>query len=112
MTPHLLREFKPTIIVSQHGCDSHFEDPLANLVVSIDGQRMAADAIHRWSHRYAGGRWLAVGGGGYEWVDVVPRSWAHLIGIAIGKPVPPRRRSRSASTSTSSNCSAGRGRCR
>jgi acetoin utilization protein AcuC len=89
VTPHLLREFKPTIIVSQHGCDSHFEDPLANLVVSIDGQRMAADAIHRWAHRYAGGRWLAVGGGGYEWVDVVPRSWTHLIGIAIGKPVPP-----------------------
>jgi acetoin utilization protein AcuC len=90
ITPHLLKAFQPQIIVSQHGCDSHFEDPLANLVVSIDGQRMAADAIHRWAHRYAGGRWLAVGGGGYEWVEVVPRAWTHLIAIAIGKPVPPR----------------------
>lgn len=89
ITPHLLKAYRPQIIVSQHGCDSHFEDPLANLVVSIDGQRMAADAIHRWAHRYAGGRWLAVGGGGYEWVEVVPRSWTHLIAIAIGKPVAP-----------------------
>lgn len=89
ITPHLLREWRPGVIVSQHGCDTHFEDPLANLVVSIDGQRMAADAIHRWAHRYAGGRWLALGGGGYEWVEVVPRAWTHLIAIAIGKPVPP-----------------------
>jgi acetoin utilization protein AcuC len=89
VTPHLLKEFKPQIIVSQHGCDSHFEDPLANLVVSVDGQRMAAEAIHRWAHRYAQGRWLAVGGGGYEWVDVVPRAWTHLLAVAIGKPIKP-----------------------
>lgn len=89
VTPHLLRQWRPTVIVSQHGCDTHFEDPLANLVVSVDGQRMAADAIHRWAHRYSGGRWLALGGGGYEWVQVVARAWTHLIGIAIGKPVPP-----------------------
>lgn len=90
VVPKILAEFRPEFVVSQHGCDSHFEDPLANLVVSIDGQRMAADAIHRWAHRYGGGRWLAVGGGGYEWVDVVPRAWAHLMGIMIGKPVKPR----------------------
>ncbi len=90
VVPHLLKAFRPQVIVSQHGCDTHFEDPLANLVVSVDGQRMAADAIHRWSHRYAGGQWIAVGGGGYEWVDVVPRAWTHLIGILIGKPVQPQ----------------------
>lgn len=90
VVPPLLADFRPEIILSQHGCDSHFEDPLANLAVSIDGQRMAADAIHRWSHRYSGGRWVAVGGGGYEWVDVVPRAWAHLMGIVIGKPIRPQ----------------------
>lgn len=90
VAPLVLAQFRPQIIVSQHGADTHFEDPLANLVVSIDGQRMAADAIHRWSHRYSGGNWIAVGGGGYEWVDVVPRAWAQLIAIAIGKPIAPR----------------------
>jgi acetoin utilization protein AcuC len=30
-----------------------------------------------------------VGGGGYELIDVVPRAWTHLIGIATGRPVDP-----------------------
>lgn len=90
VAPQILKEFRPEFLVSQHGCDTHFEDPLANLVVSVDGQRMAADACHRWSHRYSGGNWVALGGGGYEWVDVVPRAWTHLMGVLIGKPVPPR----------------------
>jgi acetoin utilization protein AcuC len=90
VAPKILAEFQPQILVSQHGCDSHFEDPLANLAVSIDGQRMAAEAMHRWAHRYAGGRWIAVGGGGYEWVEVVPRAWTHLMAIAVGKPIKPQ----------------------
>ena len=85
-----VRAVEPQVIVSQHGCDSHFDDPLANLTNSIDGQRMAAQNVHRWAHRYAGGKWIAVGGGGYEWVDVVPRAWTHLVAIAIGKPIKPR----------------------
>ena len=35
------------------------------------------------------GRWIAVGGGGYEWVDVVPRAWTHLIAEAAGMPIDP-----------------------
>ena len=90
IAPQVLAEFKPQFVVSQHGCDSHFDDPLASLAVSIDGQRMAAEAIHRWAHRYAGGKWLAVGGGGYEWVDVVPRSWTNLVAEVTEQPIPPQ----------------------
>ena len=90
VVPQLLESFAPQVIVSQHGVDTHVEDPLAHLLVSLDGQRMAFEAIHRWAHRYAGGRWVALGGGGYEWVDVVPRAWAHLIAEAAGAPVPPQ----------------------
>jgi acetoin utilization protein AcuC len=90
IAPHVLKAFGPDIIVSQHGCDSHFDDPLANLTVSVDGQSMAYQAVHRWAHRYCGGRWVATGGGGYEWVDVVPRAWAHLMAIAVGKPIKPK----------------------
>ncbi len=89
VVPDVLGAFAPQVIVSQHGVDTHFEDPLAHLLVSLDGQRMAFEAIHRWAHRYAGGRWIATGGGGYEWVDVVPRAWAHLIAEAIGHPIEP-----------------------
>lgn len=89
IVPDVLEAFDPQIIVSQHGCDSHFEDPLAHLTLSIDGQRMSYEAIHRWAHRFAEGRWIAVGGGGYEWVNVVPRAWTHLIAEAAGNPISP-----------------------
>lgn len=89
VVPDLLEAFDPQLIVSQQGVDTHFEDPLAHLLVSVDGQRMAFEAIHRWAHRYAGGRWIALGGGGYEVVNVVPRAWTHLIAIAAGRPISP-----------------------
>jgi acetoin utilization protein AcuC len=89
VVPDLLEVFDPQVLVTQQGVDSHVEDPLAHLTMSIDGQRMSYEALHRWAHRYADGRWLAVGGGGYELVDVVPRAWAHLIAEAIGHRVDP-----------------------
>jgi acetoin utilization protein AcuC len=87
--PDLLGAFEPQILVTQQGVDSHVEDPLANLAMTIDGQRMSYEALHRWAHRYAAGRWLAVGGGGYEWVNVVPRAWTHLIAEATGHRIDP-----------------------
>ncbi len=89
VVPELLEDFAPQIIVSQQGCDSHAADPLATMRLSIDGQRMAYEAIHRWAHRYADGRWVAVGGGGYAAVEVVPRTWTHLVAEAIGHPIDP-----------------------
>jgi acetoin utilization protein AcuC len=90
IVPPLLEEFMPQYLVTQHGCDSHFDDPLAHMALSIDGQRMAYESLHRLAHRFAGGRWIAVGGGGYEWVDVVPRIWTHLIAEAAGAPLAPQ----------------------
>lgn len=89
VVPQLLAQFRPQLVVSQHGCDSHFLDPLAHLALSLDGQRSAYRAIHDLAHTFADGRWLALGGGGYEHVEVVPRAWAHLIGEAVGAPVDP-----------------------
>jgi acetoin utilization protein AcuC len=37
--------------------------------------------------RYAEGRWLAVGGGGYGLVRVVPRAWTHLIAAALDREI-------------------------
>ena len=51
VVPPLLREFRPQILVSQHGCDTHWSDPLANLELTIDGQRAAHAAIHALAHR-------------------------------------------------------------
>ncbi len=90
ITPHVLEAFNPQFIVSQHGCDTHLDDPLANLTKSIDGQRMAYQAVHRWAHQFADGNWVALGGGGYEWIEVVPRAWTHLLAEAVGHPIDPK----------------------
>lgn len=85
----LVRAFEPDILVSQHGCDTHVDDPLAHMAVTVDAQRQAGEAMHRLSHEVCGGRWVALGGGGYEAVDVVPRAWTHLTAIAAHRPIDP-----------------------
>jgi acetoin utilization protein AcuC len=87
--PEALRRFEPDFLVTQHGCDSHALDPLASLQLTVDGQRAAHTKLHTLGHEICGGRWLAVGGGGYELVQVVPRSWTHLLAIATGTPLEP-----------------------
>lgn len=89
VVPDLLAAFRPQVLVTQHGADTHIEDPLAHLAVTVDAQRVAAVACHAWAHEYAEGRWVALGGGGYAVVEVVPRSWTHLVAIAAGEPIPP-----------------------
>jgi acetoin utilization protein AcuC len=89
VVPPLLHAFQPDIIVSQHGCDSHAKDPLAHLAISVDAQRRAHETVHSLAHEVSGGRWVALGGGGYEIIDVVPRSWTHLVAIAAHEPIDP-----------------------
>jgi acetoin utilization protein AcuC len=89
VVPQLLEGFRPQVLVTQHGADTHFEDPLAHLAVSVDAQRLAAESLHGWAHEFSDGRWLALGGGGYAVVDVVPRTWTHLVAIAAGAPLLP-----------------------
>ena len=88
VVPPMIREFRPEILFSQHGADSHRLDPLADLMLSVDGQRAAHAALHSLAHEVCGGRWVAVGGGGYDVVQVVPRSWTHLLAVATGDPLP------------------------
>ncbi len=90
VVPQLVGAFDPEVIVSQHGCDSHRLDPLTHLNISVDAQREAATAIGNLAARHCGNRWISTGGGGYNVVTVVPRSWSHLIAIAAGRPVPLR----------------------
>ncbi|MBC7630833.1 acetoin utilization protein AcuC [Aeromicrobium sp.] len=89
VAPPLVREFKPDILVTQHGCDSHMDDPLTNLMLSVDGQRASYLALRDLAEEVCGGKWVATGGGGYAVMDVVPRAWAHLMAIVAGAPLDP-----------------------
>ncbi|RRQ28918.1 acetoin utilization protein AcuC [Rhodococcus sp. Eu-32] len=87
VVPGAVAAFRPQIIVSQCGVDSHREDPLADLALTVDGQNAAFLAMRDLADKHADGRWIAVGGGGYGLVRVVPRAWTYLIAAALGRPV-------------------------
>lgn len=89
VVPNAVRAFAPDVLVTQCGCDTHHDDPLANLELSIDGQRTAIAELHHLAHEVAGGKWVAFGGGGYGVVRCVPRTWTHLLAEATGAPVDP-----------------------
>ena len=85
--PSLVRAVRPTLLVTQHGADSHRLDPLADLAVSLEAQREVMLLMRELADEVCDGRWLALGGGGYAVIDVVPRSWAHLVAIVTGDPL-------------------------
>lgn len=60
----LTTAFAPDLLVTQNGCDMHIEDPLANLLVTLEGYATAVRRLHRLAHDVCEGRLVALGGGG------------------------------------------------
>ncbi|MGB3302027.1 acetoin utilization protein AcuC [Gordonia sp. (in: high G+C Gram-positive bacteria)] len=89
VVPSMIEAFAPQILVTQVGVDSHRDDPLTDLALTVDGHAAAIRALRDLADRYCEGRWLSVGGGGYGVVNVVPRSWTHLIASALDKDIDP-----------------------
>lgn len=89
VVPSLLSSFGPQVLVTQCGADAHEDDPLGDLALSVDGQRACYQALRDWAQRYAGGKWLVLGGGGYSLVRVVPRAWTHLLATVLDRDLAP-----------------------
>jgi acetoin utilization protein AcuC len=88
IVPPLLRAFAPEVLVSQLGCDTHRTDPLAQLLLSTNAYRETAAQLHALAHEVTQGRWIATGGGGYQWATVVPRAWTLAFAEMAGVPLP------------------------
>jgi acetoin utilization deacetylase AcuC-like enzyme/GNAT superfamily N-acetyltransferase len=86
----LATSFAPDIIITQHGCDPHAWDPLAHLYLTTRGIQAQIKAAHELAHNYCGGRWVAVGGGGYDLYRVVPRAWSMVWAEMSGQQMPQR----------------------
>jgi acetoin utilization protein AcuC len=103
IVPPLVRNWRPEVLVTQLGCDTHATDPLAHLALSTNTYRETARLLHELAHDAAGGRWLATGGGGYQWATVVPRAWttyfAEMAGVSLPDALPEAFRARAAATS-------------
>lgn len=92
VVPDALDAFAPEVLVTQLGCDTHASDPLAHLALITDDYVTIAARLHDLAHTHTQGRWVAVGGGGYQVVRVVPRAWtiyfAELSGFELPHEVP------------------------
>ena len=92
IVPPIVRALSPKVLVTQLGCDTHWSDPLANLRLTTRAYREGAAELHALAHEVARGRWIATGGGGYQWATVVPRAWtlyfAEMCGAELADQLP------------------------
>ena len=84
----LVSRFRPDLVVSQNGADALHSDPLTSLGLTLGGYRMLVERISALSHRLCAGRLVALGGGGYDWQEMVPRAWTLLAASLLGREMP------------------------
>jgi acetoin utilization protein AcuC len=80
--------FKPDVIISQNGADAHYFDPLTHLYGTMKIYQEIPKLAHELAHEYCDGRWIGVGGGGYDIWRVVPRAWSLVWMEMKGLPLP------------------------
>ena len=82
-----VRAYAPDIILTQTGVDAHHGDPLTHLTATLQLFPRLASRLHDLAHECASGRWVIVGGGGYDPADVTPRAWTAFIGTVLGRNI-------------------------
>ena len=83
VVPPLLEAFRADALVTQLGIDTHFQDPLTHLRLTVQGYLRIVEELGQLSR----GRWLALGGGGYN-LGAVARGWAGAYGVMLDHPWP------------------------
>ncbi|MCE5254352.1 MAG: acetoin utilization protein AcuC [Actinomycetia bacterium] len=82
-----VRAWAPDLLLTQTGVDAHHADPLTHLAATVRLYPKLAARLHDLAHESCSGRWLIIGGGGYDPWDVTPRAWTAFIGTLLGRPV-------------------------
>ena len=76
--PPIIESYKPDVLVTQLGIDTHVGDPITHLRLTVQG----FTAIVKRLSTLSPGRWLALGGGGYN-ISAVIRGWSRAFGIML-----------------------------
>jgi acetoin utilization protein AcuC len=85
VVPPLVEAFNPDVVFTQLGVDTHVLDPITHLRLTVQGH---AAVVSRLRELASGcGRWLAVGGGGYD-LGAVARAWTVDLAIMAGVTLP------------------------
>lgn len=82
-----LAQFRPAVLVVQCGADAHFDDPLADLMLTTRDYESIFRRILGWADQYTAGRVLFTLGGGYSFL-AAPRVWALLYLLIHDLPIP------------------------
>lgn len=80
--------FKPDVILTQNGADAHYFDPLTHLYCTMNIYDEIPRIAHEIAHEFCEGKWVAVGGGGYDIWRVVPRAWSLIWLHMTDQPIP------------------------
>ncbi|HXX72203.1 MAG TPA: acetoin utilization protein AcuC, partial [Candidatus Acidoferrales bacterium] len=107
IVPHVVRKFRPEVLLLQCGADSHANDLLAHLQLTTKAYVEVARIMHGLAHEVGGGRLVVFGGGGYNpanvarvWTlvaatlveaklpDVTPQTWRKLFETLVGEEAP------------------------
>jgi len=87
VVPALLRQFRPDVIILQHGVDGHYRDEIAHLQYTPRAYAEVDRAVLALAHELTHGRLLVTGGGGYR-AESVARVLARTGLILAGIPEP------------------------
>jgi acetoin utilization protein AcuC len=83
--PPLVSAFKPDVLFTQLGIDTHFQDPLTHLSLTTQGFNLAVQKLSVMAAEI--GKWVAVGGGGYD-LSAVVRSWTMALATMANFDLP------------------------
>ena len=83
----LIESYKPELLVTQLGVDGHYLDPLAHLAYTSHGYETVLSSLRDLSSDVCDLGWLAVGGGGYNPVNVA-RLWTLFLSIILDEKIP------------------------
>lgn len=86
VVPAGLRHFRPGVLVVQAGADAHFDDPLADLLLTTHDYEAIFRRILGWADQFTAGRVLFTLGGGYA-LRAAPRVWTILYLLIHDLPV-------------------------
>jgi acetoin utilization protein AcuC len=74
---------KPDMIILQCGADGLAGDPLTSLQYTAKSHSYATNRLHLLSHKYCNGRLVALGGGGYNQINIA-NGWTEVVRSLIG----------------------------
>jgi acetoin utilization protein AcuC len=78
----LVRRFQPDVLVTQLGIDTHVQDPITHLALTVQGFAQVVKELGELGYP-----WLALGGGGYD-LSAVARGWALAFATMAGVELP------------------------